>query len=564
MDQNTEFDAIVVGSGITGGWAAKDLTEKGLKTLVLERGKPLEHGTDYKGEHMPPWEIPNRGLPLRDLYQSDYPIQRQCYAFGETTRQFWNNDRENPYVFDPENPFTWIRGDVVGGKSTMWARQVYRFSDLDFEANSKDGYGVDWPIRYADIEKWYSHVERFIGVSGQKLGLPHLPDGEFQPPMQMNVLEKMAAKKIQKTFPGRVMTIGRVAVLTEPLPGREACHYCGPCHRGCTAGAYFSSLSSTLPAATATGNLTLRPNSVVEGLDFDPGTTKVSGVRVIDSETKARIRYTGKVVFLCASTIGSTQILLNSKSRDFPIGMANRSETLGHYLMDHTYASGAAGVFNGFEKYYPYGARPNGIYIPRFQNLNGQDSSSFLRGYGFQGGASRMGWRELSNLLPGFGEGFKAALIKPGAWTMRLSGFGECLPVKENRMELDEHAKDRFGIPQVKFHFVYGPNEQAIKQDIVREASSMLKAAGAVQIMDYNRQTPGGLAIHEMGTARMGRDPETSILNGFNQAHDVKNLFVTDGACMTSSSCVNPSITFMALTARAADYAVKQIQEGGI
>lgn len=558
-----DFDAIVVGSGISGGWAAKELSERGLNTLVLERGKPQAHG-DYPGEHIEPWEIPHGGLPLRELYDTEYPVQQQCYAFDETTRHFWNNDAENAYVYDPEQPFTWIRGDVVGGRSLMWGRQCYRWSDLDFEANLKDGHGVDWPIRYADLAPWYSHVERFAGISGEKLNLPHLPDGEFQRPMEMNVVERHVAARIDEMF-GRTMTIGRTATLTEPLPGRAPCHYCGPCHRGCSTSSYFSSQSCTLPAAEATGRFTLRANAVVEGLDYDAETRRVSGVRVVDSVTRKRETLTARVVFLCASTIGSAQIMLNSRSAVFPEGIANGSGTLGRYLMDHCFQSGAMGIMPGFDSHTTYGRRPNGIYIPRFRNLDGNDDAPFLRGYGYQGAAQRVGWRQmLESGIPGFGAGFKDALSRPGPWMMMLAGFGECLPNADNRMLLDEKAVDRFGIPQVKFEFEFSRNEQMILDDMAVEAKAMLEAAGALQVRDFRGDAPPGLAIHEMGTVRMGRDPATSVLNGHNQAHEVDNLFVTDGACMTSSSCVNPSATYMALTARAADFAVTQFRDGAL
>ena len=394
MSVSIDFDAIVIGSGITGGWAAKELTEKGLKVLVLDRGRHIEHGRDYLGEHMPPWKIPFGGRHPRDLYREVYPVQSLSYAFDETTRHFWNNDRDNPYVVDAEKPFHWMRAGVIGGKSLLWGRQVYRWSDLDFEANLRDSHGIDWPIRYRDLAPWYSHVERFIGVSGQQEDLPQLPDGEFLPPMDMYAVEKMAKEAIETSFPGRRLTIGRVANLTEPHQGRAACHYCGVCHRGCSAGAYFCSLSSTLPAAQATGRLTLLADSVVEGFDYHPRSRRVTGVRVIHADTRLRTTYRSKLVFLCASTIGSAQILLNSRSESFPTGLANRSGVLGRFLMDHWSGVGASGIVSGFEDVYYEGLRPNGIYLPRFRNLIGQDDDAdFVRGYGYQGGAQRLDWR---------------------------------------------------------------------------------------------------------------------------------------------------------------------------
>ena len=566
MTNSYDFDAIVVGSGISGGWAAKELTEKGLKTLVLERGRPLAHGSGYVGEHKPIWDLPYRSLPLRELYAREHAVQRTSYAFDETTRHFWNNDRENPYSQDDGHAFNWMRAGVVGGRSILWGRQVYRWSDLDFTANKRDGHGVDWPIRYADIAPWYSYVEKFVGVSGAALGLPHLPDGEFQKPMDLNVLEQAVAKHIEQHFPGRVLTIGRVAVMTEPMPGsnRGVCHYCGPCQRGCSVGAYFSSLSATLPAAEATGNMTLRANSVVDRLEHDSGTGRITSVHVVDAETKERMKFSARAVFLCGSTAGSTQILLNSKSARFPNGLGNDSGVLGRYLMDHTSLVSVTGRFDGYEQYYPTGARPNGIYVPRFRNIGGDEELPFVRGYGFQGGGSRPGWQSMARRTPGFGADFKQALRTPGSWEFRLAGFGECLPYASNYMELHPTATDRFGIPQVRFKFAWGDNEVAQRRDMLEQGRVMLESAGARQVAVSDGNAPGGTAIHEMGTARMGCDPSSSVLNGFNQAHAVPNLFVTDGSCMTSSSCVNPSITYMALTARAADYAVRQLRDGNI
>lgn len=554
----TEFDAIVVGSGISGGWAAKELTEKGLKTLVLERGREIEHIRDYQGEHQPPWHYEFRHYGDRKLYERDYPIQSSFGWFDEHNRQFWNNDRLNPYVVDDSKPFHWVRGDILGGRSVLWGRQCYRWSDLDFEANRKDGHGIDWPIRYKDIAPWYSYVEKFAGISGQAEGLPQLPDGEFLKPMLMNSVERHVKAAIEKNFPGRMMTIGRVSVLTEPHNGRGACHYCGPCSRGCSVSAYFCSLTSTLPAAKATGRLTLRPDSVVERLDTDPRTGRVTSVSVVDTKTRERLRFSAKIVFLCASTVGSTQILLNSRSEQHPNGVANGSGALGRYLMDHTFATGVSGIIPGFLDRNTIGARPNGIYIPRFRNLDGQDADArFLRGYGFQGAASRLDW---SRDAPGFGKALKEELRQPGPWVMRLGGFGEILPYAENRMLLDERKVDRFGIPQVRFEVEYKDNEKKMIDDIMERGKEMLEAAGATGISAHPGPMIMGRGVHEMGTARMGNDPSESVLNGWNQAHEVPNLFVTDGSCMTSASCVNPSITYMAITARAADHAVELLR----
>ena len=565
MNDQAEFDAIVVGSGISGGWAAKELTERGLKVLLLERGAPVSHGEDYKTEHIPPWKIPYGGKPLRELYKEEYPIQSKVHGFDETTRHFFNNDKANPYVYDEKKPFAWKRANVLGGRSLLWGRQVYRWSDLDFEANKTDGHGIDWPIRYKDIAPWYSYVEKFIGVSGERLGLSQLPDGEFQTPMVMNVVERQVKKSIEQKFPGRNMTIGRCAVQTEAKNNRGACHYCGPCARGCSVGAYFSSQSSTLPAAQKTGNLTIKTQSVVEGLDYDPVQGKVSGVRVIDADSKVKHTYSAKLVFLCASTVASTQILLNSKSEYFPRGFANHSGVLGRYLMDHTIGNGAFGIMPGNLDKYHIGNRPNGTYIPRFRNLTGPDEGvDYVRGYGYQGQAMRMDWQAMAPQIKGFGVRFKQAMRAPGPWVTFLGGFGEHLPDGNSRMALDDSKVDRFGIPQVRFDSAYGINEQNMTKDIAEQARLMLKSAGAINVTSFLSGSAPGDAIHEMGTARMGDDPNESVLNRWNQAHDVNNLFVTDGSCMTSSSCVNPSITYMALTARAVDYAVSQLQAGQI
>lgn len=567
---STDFDAIVVGSGVTGGWAAKELTEKGLKVLVLERGRDVVPGKDYLAEHAPDWKLPYQGKKPRELYEEEYPIQSNSYAFSEATRQYWNNDKENPYHRDPEKPFNWMRTQVVGGKSLMWARQSYRWSEQDFNANREDGNGIPWPIGYEDIAPWYDHVEEFAGISGQAEGLPQLPDGKFLPPMDMIALEKTIKGRLAKKAPDITLTMGRTATLTQEHNGRAACHYCGPCHRGCSTGSYFSSQSSTLPAARKTGNMTLVPNAVVERLIHDPVSGRVTAVDVVDSESRDRRRYTAKLFFLCAGAVGSTQIMLNSTSEQFPAGLANSSGVLGHYLMDHYQGVGGMGMFvDNMDRYY-HGNRPNNTYIPRFRNVGGQDEDAdFVRGYGFQVVPIRADWTMDMN-RKGFGADLKNSLRKPGFWMWVLGGFAECLPYENNTIKLHPSKVDRFGIPQVAAEFTWGENERALERDMHRQGDRILKAAGAVLNMasfidsDALPKPVGGGAIHEMGTARMGADPTQSVLNGHNQAHDVPNLFVTDGAAMTSASCVNPSLTYMALTARACDYAVKQLGEGAI
>lgn len=561
---NYDFDAIVVGSGITGGWAAKELTEKGLKVLVLERGKELQHSVDYLGEHAPEWKFPYQGKRPRELYEQEYPIQSKSYAFSEATRHFFNNDKQNPYVQD-DKPFDWMRADVVGGRSLLWGRQTYRWSEQDFQANAQDGHGIPWPIGYQDLAPWYSYVEKFIGVSGESLGLDELPDSEFLPPMGMHKLEETIKGRLQRKAPDIKLTMGRAAILTEDHKGRAACHYCGPCHRGCSTGSYFSSQSSTLPAARATGNLTLRANSVVEKLVYDPATQKVREVRVIDSQTGERLVFRSRLVFLCASTVASTQLLMNSQSETFANGLGNQGGALGHYMMDHALGMAGMGIFLDDMDSYWYGNRPNGMYIPRFRNLKAQDKNNdFLRGYGYQVHALRMNWQSSFN-KKGFGADLKDSLRKPGPWVWALAAFAECLPDKRNRMYLHPGKKDRFGIPQVAFDASWRDNEYKLWGDAVAQSDRILKAAGAVFSMKQEKlEAVMGAGIHEMGTARMGNDPGESVLNAHNQVHGVANVFVTDGACMTSSSCVNPSLTYMALTARACDYAVKQMSEGVI
>jgi choline dehydrogenase-like flavoprotein len=559
VKEQRDFDAIVVGSGITGGWAAKELTQAGLKTLVLEAGRPIDPAKDYV-EHVQPYEVPFREWDDRTPLKHERPIQTDCYACDEIGHKFFVNDLENPYTNPDGAPFSWFRGRHVGGRSITWGRQVYRWSDLDFEANVKDGHGNDWPIRYKDIAPWYSHVERFIGVSGAREGLAQLPDGEFLPPMPMMGVERAARERILKAFNGeRVMTIGRVAILTENHNGRAACHYCGPCERGCITHSYFSSLGSTLPAANATGNLTLRPNSVAAELTYDAKRGRIGGVRVIDANTLHETEYRARVVFLCASAIESVRLLLNSKSPHFPDGLGNSSGTLGRYVMDHHYGSGASGRMSGFEDRGTFGRRPNGIYIARFRNVVNQHPD-FLRGYGMQGGASRRDWhRGLS--MPGYGADFKKLLLaEPGPWTLSAAGWGETLPNADNRITIDAAKKDKWGVPAAHIDVRWRDNERAMQQDMITAMAEMLEASGCTDIKLRPVDHPPGHCIHEMGGARMSLSKDQGVLNGFNQAWDVKNLFVTDGACMASSACQNPSITYMALTARACDYAVGQMR----
>jgi choline dehydrogenase-like flavoprotein len=554
------YDAIIIGSGMTGGWAAKELTEKGLKVLVLEAGRPIEPDRDYV-EHIPITEMKFRGMADRQETLKDQPIQRTCYACDEWASKFFVNDTENPYTTDPGKPFAWIRGRQVGGKSIMWARQSYRWSDLDFEANAREGIGADWPIRYADIEPWYNYVEDFAGITGQAEGLPQLPDGHFLPPMEMSCAEIAVKKAMDRQFGrDRVMTIGRAAILTQTHNGRAACHYCGPCHRGCITRSYFSSVNATLPVAEKTGRLTLRPYSVVNSLIFDPQTRRVTGVKVIDGQTHKAMEFQGRIIFLCASALESTRILLNSATPEFSTGLANSSGELGKNLMDHIMGGGADGIIPGFLDRVQFGRRPNGVYVPRFRNVSSKEKN-FLRGYAYQGAAEREGW-ERGIHESGFGASFKSSLRKPGRWKMTFGGFGECLPNPANFVEIDKERVDAWGIPVLKIHCEWRDNEKALLHDMMIQAAEMLAVAGAVDIRPFNHNSPPGLTIHEMGTARMGTDPKTSVLNKHNQVHDIKNLFLTDGACMASSSCVNPSLTYMALTARACDYAVSQMKKG--
>lgn len=551
------YDAIVIGSGISGGWAAKELCEKGLKTLVLERGRMVRHVTDYPTMNDEHWDFAHRErLSYEDTRQ--YYVQTRSGFINETNKHFYNNDVDNPYT--EVKRFDWIRGNQVGGRSLLWGKQCYRWSDLDFEANAREGIGVDWPIRYKDIEPWYSYVEKYVGISGEKLGLSHLPDGHFLPPMELNCVEKHVKARIEKEFAGRYLTIGRVAHLTEPLNGRGKCQYRNRCSRGCPFGAYFSSNAVTLPAADATGNLTLRPDSAVHSIMYDDKTGKATGVRIIDTVSHETTEFFARVIFVNASALGSTAILLNSTSARFPNGMGNDSGELGHNLMDHHYRLGAMGSYDGFQDQYYKGRRPNGIYIPRFRNLDERTRHpEFLRGYGYQGGAGRGNWSAGVN-SEGIGGDFKDNLFKPGAWGMTLVGFGECLPYHENKVTLNHDLKDKAGLPTLSMDCEFKTNEMNMRRYIKEDAAEMLEKAGFKNVTTFDHMGGIGVGVHEMGTARMGRDPKTSVLNAHNQVHAVPNVFVTDGACMTSSSCVNPSITYMALTARAADFAVEEMK----
>lgn len=554
------YDAIVVGSGISGGWAAKELCEKGLKTLVLERGRNVVHIKDYTTSTMHPWEFPNR-LEITEQDREENPVQ--CQAYDEGSKHFYVKDKEHPYI--QSDPFYWIRGYQLGGRSLVWGRQTYRLSDLDFEANAKDGHGVDWPIRYKDIAPWYDYVEQFVGISGQAAGLPHLPDSVFLPPMEMNCVESHFRDQSKKHFPDRPVIHGRVANLTRGWNGRGPCQYRNLCDRGCPFSGYFSSNAATLPVAAATGNLTIQPHAIVHQVIYDEKTKRASGVRVIDELTKKSTDYFAKIIFLNASTIATASILLQSTSSRFPNGMGNDSDQLGRNLMDHHMGSGATGAYMGFRDQYYSGRRPTGIYIPRFRNLDEKTKrTDFLRGYGYQADGERREWKDTMLAGDDFGAGYKKSLATPGPWTIWMGAWGECLPNPENRITLEQDKKDTWGLPLVNVHFKFGDNEKAMRKDAQVAAAEMLQAAGFENVQPFDYHTTAGSAVHEMGTARMGQDPKTSVLNAHNQIHEVKNVFVTDGSCMTSSACQNPSLTYMALTARACNFAVEELKKGSL
>jgi choline dehydrogenase-like flavoprotein len=559
-----DYDAIVVGTGASGGWAAKELSEKGLKTLVLERGRMVEHIKDYPTMNDDHWDYPAGDIKTRKIRERQ-PKQNRTGQVREHSKHFFVDDIDNPY--NEKKPFNWLRGYHVGGRSLTWARQVYRLSDIDFEANLKEGIAVDWPIRYKDIAPWYDYVEEYIGISGEKMNLPQLPDGKFLKPMEMHCVEKDLRKSLEENYDDRVLTIGRVANITEgtkPGLGRVSCQYRNRCRRGCPYGAYFSSNSSTLPAAAASGNMTLRPNSIVHEVIYDNIKKRATGVRVIDSETDETFEFKAKIIFLCASAVASASILMQSKSDRFPNGMGNLSGELGHNIMDHHLGVGARGTSEKHSDKYYIGRRPNGHYLPRFRNLGGKtDMKNFLRGYGYQGGGSRGSWKNYSK-ESAFGVNFKEGILKPGEWGISLGGFGEVLPYHDNKMTLNYDKTDKWGLPTITFDATIRENEINMRKDMRQQAAEMLEKAGFKDITSHNSNYIMGPGIHEMGTARMGHDPKTSVLNKYNQLHEVPNVYVTDGAAMTSSGCTNPSITYMALSARAANHAVNELKKMNI
>jgi choline dehydrogenase-like flavoprotein len=559
MAENT-YDAIVIGSGISGGWAAKELTEKGLKVLMLERGRQIEHVKDYINATKDPWEFPHRSGRTQQMIH-DYPVLKRDYPLNETNLDFWASDKDCPYT--EIKRFDWFRGYQVGGRSLLWGRQSYRWSDFDFEANAKDGIAVDWPVRYADIASWYSHAEKFAGISGSRENLPQLPDGEFMPAMEMTCVEKDVAARIKKHYNNaRTMIIGRTANITVPHEGRTNCQFRNKCWLGCPFGGYFSTQSATLPAAKKTGNLTLRPFSIVTKILYDKDKKKATGVEVLDAETNKTYTYNSKIVFLNASTLNSAWILMNSATDIWPNGLGSSSGQLGKNLMDHHLGVGASGSVEGYEDKYYYGRRPNGIYIPRYRNLFG-DKRDYLRGFGYQGGGSRQGWgREIAELS--IGAELKDALSEPGGWTMGIMGFGEILPNEKNKVTLDKNKKDKWGLNVLAIDCELQENELKMRKDMMNDAAEMLENTGVKNINTYDNDITMGRGIHEMGTARMGKDPKTSVLNKWNQVWDAPNVFVTDGSFMTSASCVNPSLTYMAFTARAADYAVSELKKGNL
>ncbi|EMR02373.1 GMC oxidoreductase [Cesiribacter andamanensis] len=554
------YDAIVVGSGISGGWAAKELTERGLKVLLLERGRNIEHIKDYVNAQKHPWEVPHRGMSTQEMIQN-HPVLKRDYVLNELVIDSWAHESDSPYVED--KPFDWYRGYHVGGRSLLWGRQSYRLADLDFEANLKDGIAVDWPIRYKDLAPWYDHVEKFAGISGNRDGIPHLPDGQFLPPMDFNCVEADVRDRVKDYYKGqRHIIMGRTANLTAAIEERYACQYRSKCWLGCPFGAYFSTQSSTLPAAMRTGNLTLRPWSIVTQVLYDKDQKKATGVQILDGVTNETREYKAKVVFLCASSFNSTWVLMNSATDVWPDGLGSSSGELGHNVMDHHFRAGASGEAPGYEDKYYYGRRPTGIYIPRFRNLGGE-KRDYIRGFGYQGAASRSNWRrDVAEM--GIGANLKEELTEPGQWSMGITAFGEILPYHENRIYLNKEVKDKWGLPVLAMDCEIKENEQKMRKDMMADAAEMLEVAGLKNVRTYDAGYTIGQGIHEMGTARMGRDPKTSVLNAHNQVWDAKNVYVTDGAAMTSGGCQNPSLTYMALTARAAAHAVEELKKRNI
>ncbi|MDG5488065.1 GMC family oxidoreductase [Sphingomonas sp. BGYR3] len=559
MATTNRYDAIVVGSGVSGGWAAKELTEKGLKVLVLDRGVMVEHGNyDYDGK--PPFEIPARDrMPAREL-QSDYFIARHGYV-APGMKKHYNNDRLNPYAYEDGDKFYWIRPGAVGGKSLIWGRWSFRWAPIDFEANKRDGHGLDWPIRYEDLEPWYSYVEKYAGISGSRENLSYLPDSEFQPPIPMNVAETWLKGKLESAYPGRKLINCRVSNMTEDKPdqGRTKCQFRNQCGRGCSFGAYFSSQAVTLPAAQATGRMTLRSDALVTNLIYDAKKKRATGVRVVDTQTGQAEIINARLIMMAASTAATVQILMNSRAEGSERSHFDTSGTLGRYLMDHIFRTHASGEVPGNLDLIEYGRRPGGVYIPRFRNLEGDDGLGFRRGYGYQGSASR------SPLMkPGFGADMKHGMRGYGPWMFGMTAFGECLPYEDNRMTLHPTKKDRFGMPQVQFNVTFRENELKLIEDARQQGEAMLKAAGLINVTSGRQEHVPGDGIHEMGGARMGADPRQSVTDKHSRLHDAENVYVVDGSQMTSISCVNPSLTFMALSARASDHAVKAIKAGRI
>jgi choline dehydrogenase-like flavoprotein len=552
---STSYDAIVVGSGISGGWAAKELAEKGLRVLLLERGRNVEHIKDYVNATKAPWEYLHRGGKTTAMEEAYQVLRRDM--LNEKNLSFWVNEQESPYT--EVKRFDWFRGYQVGGRSLMWGRQSYRWSDFDFEANAKEGIAIDWPIRYAELAPWYDHVEKHAGISGTREGLAQLPDGQYLPPMALNCGEELFGSKLQNTFGGkRKMIIGRTANATQALAGRSQCQYRNACWLGCPYGAYFSTQSSTLPAAAKTGRLTLKPWSIVTEVLLDKSRKRASGVRVLDAITNQTTDYSAKVVFLCASTLNSTWLLMRSATDIWPGGLGSSSGELGHNLMDHQFRAGAEGTLDGLEDKYYYGHRPTGIYIPRYRNLFG-DKRDYLRGFGYQGGAGRSDWTRAVKEL-GVGAAFKDEAAEPGPWKFGATAFGEILPHHANQIGLDTTRKDKWGLPVLKIDCATGENERLMRKDMINDMAEMLEQCGAKNVTPFDGDYYPGMCIHEMGTARMGRDRRTSVLNAHNQLWDAPNVFVTDGSCMASSACQNPSLTYMALTARAAAFAVNELK----